>query len=114
MCGGLCALPPLAGTALVPYVMMGLFGAALWGQEACATGNLLQNSIFGASPAAMQAQAAINFCTAGVRVGSIHCSPASSTSQQAVLAASFALYKQLAAPTGPSSLASPLPHCAPT
>lgn len=35
------------GTAMLPYLMVGFFGAALWGQAAVETGNILQNDIFG-------------------------------------------------------------------
>jgi len=54
-----------AGTALVPYVLAGAFGAALWGPAAIATGNMLDNSIFGPTAAGLHAQAAISVLMAG-------------------------------------------------
>lgn len=37
----------LLGTALIPYLVIGFFGAAVWGPAAAETGNVLQNDIYG-------------------------------------------------------------------
>ena len=37
----------LTGTAMLPYVLTALFGAALWGDAAAATGNVLLNDVYG-------------------------------------------------------------------
>ena len=45
---------------MLPYALAGVFGAALWGREAVATGNMLENAILGGSRAGLRVQGVLN------------------------------------------------------
>lgn len=58
----------LCCTALIPYVLIAFFGAALWGPAAAETGNVLENDIYGLFgpngevPCPNKIQGALNIC----------------------------------------------------